>query len=678
MKEVMKKRVFLPGWVFVAIMAVFCELILHFWTSETILPGRVVGIAVFGLALGALLGFITSLFGAKWQKWSAVALSFMLVALYLTEYFMIDAYKVFMSLETMFSRAGDVAGSFMDMVIGLLKQNVLRIFLMLLPVILYAVFARTEKSGWKLKGALALAAVLLYALGVGVVNWVGLDAGRFSETYSFDAAVRCLGLNVSIALESTRGSAEDEFNFSTLDTLPTVSESEETNPSQEATDPEEPTEPPVVYGTHEFDLDYGALADTAGNNNIAMLHRYVASQKPQSENQYTGMFEGMNLIFITAEAFSAEVIDPVMTPILYRLATQGIQFTDYYQPAWGGSTTTGEFSNLIGLVPINGGGSMWEVVDHDMFLMMGKQLQKQGYTTMGYHNHSFTYYSRQNTHSHLGLEKFIGMGNGMEQGVVAQSPESDLEMFNFTIPQHLDDEPFYLYYMTMSGHATYYWDYHAMARKHREEVAHLDYSEKVKCYLAANLELEAGLASMIQQLDEAGILENTVIVLATDHYPYGLEKSDTWGNTRDYLAELYGQPVTDCFVRDHSALIIWTPSIEDMDIVVDEPVYSLDILPTLSNLFGVEYDSRLLIGRDVLSDAEPVILWPNYSWKTDKGSFDATTYTFTPNEGVEVEEGYVDRINALVRDKIEFSRRVQNYDYYDVILEALNNQNGEE
>jgi lipoteichoic acid synthase len=185
------------------------------------------------------------------------------------------------------------------------------------------------------------------------------------------------------------------------------------------------------------------------------------------------------------------------------------------------------------------------------------------------------------------------------------------------------------------------------------------------------------MASMIAQLEEAGIADDTVIVLATDHYPYGLEKSSTWGNDRDYLSELYGKPVSDCFIRDHNALIIWSGSIEGMDIVVDSPVSSLDILPTLSNLFGVTYDSRLLVGRDVFSDAMPLVFWPQYDWKTDLGTYNHSTGIFTPAPGVEVDESYVEYINALVRGKITYSKSVQNYDYFNYITDALQGEDRE-
>ena len=137
------------------------------------------------------------------------------------------------------------------------------------------------------------------------------------------------------------------------------------------------------------------------------------------------------------------------------------------------------------------------------------------------------------------------------------------------------------------------------------------------------------------------------------------------------MAELYGYDPKNNIQRDHNALIIWSGCIEDMDLVIEDPVYSLDILPTISNLFGVEYDSRLLVGRDVFSDAEPIVLWYDYTWKTDKGCYDSSTRQFTPAEGVEVDEAYVKRIADIVYNKIYYSREVQNTDYFNYLSPLL-------
>ena len=217
----------------------------------------------------------------------------------------------------------------------------------------------------------------------------------------------------------------------------------------------------------------------------------------------------------------------------------------------------------------------------------------------------------------------------------------------------------------------YTLDENVQSRNHYDEVAHLDYSETIKYYLASQMELEHAMASLLRQLTEAGIADDTVVVISTDHYPYGLEPSRTWKNDQDFLAELYGVENYDNLYQDHSALIIWSGCLEDMDLVVEEPVYSLDILPTLSNLFGLEYDSRLLIGRDVFSDTQPLVLWPDYSWITDQASYNAKTGELTPREGVQLPEGYKAYIDAQVSNKIAYCNSVMNLDYFNIIAEAL-------
>ena len=242
-------------------------------------------------------------------------------------------------------------------------------------------------------------------------------------------------------------------------------------------------------------------------------------------------------------------------------------------------------------------------------------------------------------------------------------------MIDVTVPQFIDKQPFSIYYMTVSGHCEYSLKGNDMTEKNWDKVQHLEHSDIVKGYFAANLEFEYAMESLVRQLEEAGIADDTLVVIATDHYPYGLERSKTWKNTKDHLAELYGVKDYDQFLRDHNALIMWSGAFEDKNIVVESPVYSLDILPTVSNLFGVEWDSRLLVGRDVFSDAEPLVLWPDFNWVTEKGTY--CDGEFTPREGVEVDEGYVKRISAIVKNKITFSESVVDMNYYDYLLKYM-------
>ena len=678
MKAIFAKKFHFPGWLFLVGMSVYAEALLYIWVADTFVAGRFATILAFGLAFGSALGLITSFLPPKGEKWTALVLGSLLGVLCLVEYFLHDAFQYFMPLISIFTTAGDVAGGYSGTIISLVLKNLWRIGLVLLPVVLYAIFAIPTQPNWKRSAALLAAAGALYAGGIGMIRLVDLDTVHLSAAANFDSKVKSFGLSMGITLDLTGsaivGQDEVEFDFDIPvqeTTAPTEAPViDETQPTQETT---EPTEPPVVYEPHSFDLDFAALAESETSKDIQKLHQYIASLTPDMENEYTGLFEGKNLILITAEAFSAEVIDPELTPTLYRMATQGIQFTDYYHQLWGCGTTGGEFANVLGLVPYGGTTTMMEAVEQDMFLTMGNQLQKLGYVSGAFHNNDYTYYNRHLTHTHLGYDKFYGCGNGMEQEISGGWTRSDAEMFQVTLPEYLEqDQPFSLYYMTVSGHSSYSVSGNAMARKNFDLVQDLPYSDYVKGYLAANMELELAMAYTIAALEEAGIADDTVIVISTDHYPYGLAPSDTWGN-QDYLAELYGSSWNNDQARDHSALIIWSGCLEDMDIVVDDPVSALDILPTLSNLFGLEYDSRLLVGRDVFSDSEPLVFWPlTYSWKTDKGFYDGQTGEFFPAEGVTVAEGYVDAVNSKVQNKCVYSRAVHYQNYFNVISALVN------
>ena len=662
-----------PCWVLPLTMAVYCEILLHFWTMEQFQFHRLAAVTLFSLGLGGVLAFLCSLFPAKAGKWAGGIMSTILVIICWAELMMHDQYRVFMPPETIQAGAAGVVSDYMNLVLNQILTHLPHLLVMIAPMAAFCLLVGPRESDWGARGILAACGALLYVAAVSLVNLAGTDAARFTDAYNFDSAVRCFGLHTAFVLDAIQssGAGSSDLEFEIPETQPTT-EAPTTEPEPTpSTDPEdtqettEATEPPVVYTEHTLGLDFAALAEAERDSDIAALHSYVASQSASMTNEYTGLFEGKNLIFITAEAFCGAFISEELTPTLYRLATEGIQFTDYYQPTWGASTTGGEYSNLVGLVP-KGGSCMKEAYQQDFFLTIGNQLQKLGYSSAAFHNNSYTYYDRNKTHTCLGYDYFMGYGNGMEKGVVKNWPESDLEMMEYTVDLYIDEQPFSVYYMTVSGHCEYNDD-NDMAVKNWSLVKDLDYSATVRYYIATQMELEAAMTSLLAQLEEAGILDDTVIVLAADHYPYGLDSS---GNT--YLKELMGVSQINDFTRDQNTLIIWSGCIEDMDIVVDTPVMSLDILPTLSNLFGVEYDSRLLVGRDVFSDAEPLVFWSiSGSWKTDKGSYDASTKKFTPAEGVEVADGYVDYINALVSNKLKYSKAVAEHDYFNYVAEAL-------
>ena len=202
-----------------------------------------------------------------------------------------------------------------------------------------------------------------------------------------------------------------------------------------------------------------------------------------------------------------------------------------------------------------------------------------------------------------------------------------------------------------------------MVYRNWDQVKDLPYSHKAKSYLAANIELDKAVGELIRRLEEAGKLEDTVIVISGDHYPYGL--------TLEEINELSTFERDDKFEKYRMPFLIWSGSMKE-PIKVEKIGSSLDVLPTVLNLFGAEFDSRLLIGRDILSDTEPLVIFSDRSFITDKGRYNAVTGEFIANEGTTVEEGYVDKINTIIYKKYQMSRLILENDYYKHIFKTEN------
>lgn len=641
------------------ILFVYYEILFKiFAAGEFFKIGTVYNI-LFSFAYGGLFYLITSI--SKNRKINRI-ITLCLIALmalpYLIEYFIYRQFKIFYDFNTVTGGAGDALSGFASDVFSLIFsfKGLLAIFLYFLPFAIYLIFGKTiapaVASSARLRILDAVSSVLLYFLAVLLIFLNSVYAPVYSKEYNFQSAVSGFGLATGLRLDIKNNIFKDKESFET-----------ESGTSSDESAASKPADEPVVYGYNKLDIDFAALA-AKSSGRVAELHTYVNSLTPSHKNEYTGIFKGKNLIMISAEAFSAEVIRKDLTPTLYRLATKGINFTDYYQPASAG-TTGGEYQNLLGLMPNAGGKSFKQTVGHNLYYSMGNQLNRLGYYGKAYHNNSYTYYDRHLTHNNLGYsDGFMGYENGIEKYVTQRWPQSDLEMIAGTLPTYIDKQPFNVYYMSVSGHSGYSRTSNSMTKKNWDRVASLPYSDTVKGYFAANLELEDALAHLVAELEKKGIADDTVICISTDHFPYGLDDGGTLGNM-PYLSELYGKNVTDRIYRDHSRLILWCGSLENKDpIVIDAPTFSLDIVPTLSNLFGTEFDSRLLPGRDVFSDAPPLIFNMNYDWKTDLGTYNASTGKFTANEGAAIPDGYVSGIKSTVRNKIKYSAGVLETDYY--------------
>ena len=406
------------------------------------------------------------------------------------------------------------------------------------------------------------------------------------------------------------------------------------------------------YEPNTMDFDFSALAEAESDGGLKTLHRYFAAQKPTFQNEYTGLFKGKNLVLVTAEGWSPYAVSEELTPTLYKMLHGGFVFENYYNPIWGVSTTDGEYAACVGLLPKAGVWSFFQSGSNLLPFCMGNQLSSLGYTALAYHNHLFDYYRRDVSHPNMGYV-YKGYGNGLN--VTYTWPESDLEMIELTADEYIGKEPFVAYYMTVSGHLNYTFEGNSMAARHRDVVESLPYSDNAKAYIACNYELELAMTELLARLEAAGISEDTVFCITPDHYPYGLAK--------ETLDELAGHPVEETFELYKSCLVLWSPSMEK-PVPVQKPCAPVDILPTLSNLFGLPYDSRLLMGRDILSSSPGLVVFNSRSYITDQGRYDADRDVFLPAGGTKVSDGYAASISQQVDAKFTVSARILETDYY--------------
>lgn len=197
-----------------------------------------------------------------------------------------------------------------------------------------------------------------------------------------------------------------------------------------------------------------------------------------------------------------------------------------------------------------------------------------------------------------------------------------------------------------------------MANRNKEVVADLPYSEPARAYLACNYELEKALTYLLDELEKAGVAERTVLALSADHYPYGL--------TKEQIDELAGDEVEESFELYRNHFILWCAGMEET-VHVEKYCSSLDIAPTIANLFGLPYDSRLYAGTDILSEKEGLVILADGSFITDRVKYNVKTKEATPINGQTVSKEYIDALILEVRKKFTMSKGILENDYYSYL-----------
>lgn len=616
---------------------------------------------LLGIPAAIFAAFLCSRFSRKINLLIGGLITFAVCAFCVME---LIYYGIFHTMLAPFSSL-EMAGNAVDFRVVLftyIKKNAGQLILALLPCFLYPFLCFIKSFGHRLlkkrirKGWAA--AFCIYILGLFCMLPFGNGLKTPLYTYFYSAQINynieTLGLFTGILqdfcrMALTRITGSDTLFYKPIDNIKIIDRGEASG------------EPNIVS------YDFEKLLLHTDDPKIQAIHEYVSNEEPTYKNVYTGMFKDYNLIFITAEGWWKYAVRKDLTPTLYSMLNEGFVFENYYTPLWYGSTIGGEFANLTGQIPKESGKYSMAVTGenkNNMQFTLSRLLQKKGYGVRAFHSYLYDFYLRNISHPNMGFEWYAA-GNGWFEFETHENgdmlwPQSDLKLVSDSFDMYADDTPFYTNYMSFSGHANYD-STNEMSKRHWDLVKNLPYSDSAKAYLACNYELELAVEYLLQHLEEKGLLENTLFVIAPDHIPYGFP---------DMCSELAGQDLEDSLEWYHSSLVIWSASMQE-PVNVSKYCSSIDVFPTVANLMGLDYDSRMLAGQDILSDAEQFVIFPDRSWVTGRGTYESGTGEFQAFEGMddlfEDEESldeYINHVNEIVENKIQLSADIVDNDYY--------------
>lgn len=600
------------------------------YSRETILS-----VMIYAFFSSLIITFFTTIFSSKMNKILNYIIYFFLSFWFSLQFVFKSSIKTFFTIDLF--KISDQAVDFLGEFFYIIFKNLYGIIIFFLPFILLCIFSKkldyktVKKEKIYLCSYLAIIPFSYFSYTYYLKHQDNVAISLNDLYYNTDniaLSIQRLGLLPSTGLDIYR----NLFGFD--DKIIDI-KYEEPKEDQEISD----------YGENKLNLEF--------DDNISeTVKKYIENNQGTPKNKYTAIFDNKNLIFIVAESFSTIGVNQKLTPTLYSLINSGFVFQNFYVPYYL-STIGGEFSSLTGIYPDTSTLSIWRRGSNTFPYGLANLFQVKGYNTYAYHNHSGYFQDRYKYLKSLGFDNFKACDMGLDINCDLW-PESDLEMIQSTYTDYIDSsKPFLVYYMTVSGHLEYNFSGNSMASKNRKLVDHLPYSNSVKAYLATQIELDKALKLLISKLEESNILKDTIIVLLADHYPYGLSLKE--------MNEISSYERDDLFEINHNSLVIWNPNLKT--IKIDKVGMPIDVLPTIYNLFGIDYDSRLYAGNDLLSPNEGLVILGNRSWITDSGKYSSIDNTYSGNDDI----SYVKNINNIVANKIAFSKSIITSDGYKYI-----------
>lgn len=437
---------------------------------------------------------------------------------------------------------------------------------------------------------------------------------------------------------------------------------------------------------------------------LTLLDSYfeqVAEQYPYQRNRFSDILENKNLILIMAESLDTYAINPELTPTLFDIRENYAYFENYYSPLYNRSTADSEFLTQTSIYPDKNVTLSWDAYSDNYFpFTLPRLFEQEGYSTYSFHNYTDYFYKRSVYHPKtLGYDEYygsqeLGLLDNPEDGSIIFNHEwqSDLELMRRAIPYFIEDEQFFVNMVTVSGHFNY-GDNHEIAVEHIEtvnqyELDHdIELDEEMKYYLATSIELDLAVKYLMDTLEEYDKLDDTAIIIYGDHYAYGLDEDTIWeydGNPNYPYTEYEFKEDGNELELHNVPFMIYSNKyrLNNTDTYYEEYFSTIDILPTIANLFDLDLQYQYVFGQDAfspldynsalgISDTQPyltnIVRYADMSFQNEDFMYNALQDSYTIyNE--EFNSDYLLNLNDYFITEYIKSLNVLKYDYFQSLF----------
>ncbi len=378
------------------------------------------------------------------------------------------------------------------------------------------------------------------------------------------------------------------------------------------------------------------------------IDAYFAQKPDHLGNEYTGLLAGKNVLVFMLESIDDWMITEEITPTLYGLMTTGMNFTNHFTPDYAsGYTFNTEFAFNLGVYPYSNGNVSYALTRSDFRHSLANTFKANGYAANSFHEGEPDFYNRGPMHTAFGYEMYHCYRDYPWESVSVLDDrflvENDVLYEKMTAGQ-----PFFSFGITYSAHLPYKDDDFTNYARELFPMYN-DYGQELSGLYAKARMTDEMFRLLLERLEADGLLEDTVIICYSDHYVYGL--SDT--ELLQQKSEEAGSPILE-----KTPAFVWWSGCEGIEI--DKVCHTVDLAPTIMNLFGFEVPKELM-GSDILDDSyEGYAIFPYTTWVTDKAYCKYGEIQW--NNGMTQEE--IQAMNAFVQQYYYINDAILDADYY--------------